>query len=229
VNKTLLTVTLACITLCATAQEMRKHTRLRWGVRAGISASVPHLNNINIDGFNVDDWQATGKSGVFTSAAMRVNFRRFFLQPEAGYSYIYGGTSFQLLQEDGEEHPDNQFVSFKNHSIDIPVFAGYNFIQHRPYVMSFYVGPQFRYNFKSSYYYNYNKVDETDEQPCKFNIAVGLSAHIGRLMLEFRYIVDPFETEVTNYNIITESGQQPTAVSYKQRINTMGFAIGYYF
>jgi len=229
VNKTLLTVTLACITLCATAQEMRKPVRLRWGARAGISASVPHLNNINIDGFDMGDKQATGKSGAFASAAMRVNFRRFFLQPEIGYSYIYGGTSFQLLHEDGEEFPDKQFVSLKNHSIDIPVFAGYNFIQQRPYVMGFYVGPQFRYNFRSNYYYNDNKVDETDEQPCKFNIAVGLCAHIGRLMLEFRYIVDPFETEVTNYNIITGAGQPPAAVSYKQRINTMGFAIGYYF
>ena len=226
VNRLLLSVILASMFLFINAQEEYWFSHPKWGVRAGISASVPHLSSFNIYGFDVVDSQATGKVGTFVSVAMRLNHNRFFLQPEVGYSYMYGGTSFNLLQDE-VEYP-RQFVSFKNHSLDVPLFFGYNFIQRHPYVMSVYLGPQFRYNFSSEYYYNYSSV-EASEEPCKFNIVVGLSAHIGRLLLEFRYCVDPLETSVTNYDIYIDKEQPQAAAGYKQRINTMGFAVGYYF
>ena len=225
-NRLLLSVILVGICLSGNAQDEEKPIRLKWATRAGISASVPHLNDLSIEGFEVGDSQAIGKVGAFFSVAMRLNFNRFFLQPEVGYSYIYGGTSFDLLQEETEYL--EQFVSFKNHSIDVPLLAGYNFIQKRPYVMCFFLGPQFRYNFASSYFFNDTLV-EIDEQPNKFNIVVGLATHIGRLMLEFRYCVDPLETSATNYNMLINSELPKASASYKQRINTMGFAIGYYF
>ena len=225
-NRLLLSITLVGFSLLANAQEERLFPRPKWFVRAGISASVPHLNDFSIDQFEVGDSQAIGKVGAFLSAAMRLNFNRFFLQPEAGYSYIHGGTSFYLTQ--GETEYLGQLVSFKNHSLDVPLLAGYNFIQKHPYVMSFYIGPQFRYNFVSDYCYNDNPI-ETDEEANKFNIVVGLSAHIGRLMLEFRYCVDPIQTSTTNYYISIDPELPQVTASYKQRINTMGFAIGYYF
>ena len=225
-NRLLLSVILVGIFLSVNAQNEEKPIRLKWGARAGISASVPHLNDFNIQGFEVGDSQAVGKVGAFFSVAMRLNFNRFFLQPEVGYSYIHGGTSFNLLREETEYL--EQFVSFKNHSIDVPLLAGYNFIQKRPYVMCFFLGPQFRHNFVSNYFYNDTPV-EIDEQPNKFNIVVGVAAHIGRLMLEFRYCVDPFETTATNHNIRVNSEPPQVSASYKQRINTMGFAIGYFF
>ena len=225
----LTTVFLIGIFFCAKAQDnsyMSRKERFKWEIRGGINASVPHLSYIDIEGMETDDPQGMGKVGYYASISIRFHMKRFFLQPEASYSYTHGGASFNII--DDETVYNGQILTFKKHSLDIPLFFGYNFIQKKPYVLSLYLGPQFIYNFVSEYYFNNISVT-TDEDPYKINVVLGIGAHISHLSLDFRYSVDPYKTQTINYNLEPGNKWLPVSASYGQRVNTMSFAIGYQF
>lgn len=226
----LLCITLFFFSLCINAQQedQKAPKRIKWGVRAGINASVPHLSNFEMDGIDTYNFQGKGRVGFFTSVSWRHIFNRIYLQPEITYSYTNGCTTFDITEREKGENYIGQDLEFKSHSLYVPLFLGYNFIQKAPYIMSVYVGPQFVYNFSSKYYYNSRDI-VTDETPLKFNISFGLGAIISHLSFDFRYNIDPLRTNTTHYNVYATNNLQEVTLSYKRRINTMSFAIGYYF
>ena len=207
-------------------EYMPRSERFKWEIRGGINASVPHLSELYIDGIETSNTQEIGKVGLYASVSMRYHIKRFFLQPEASYSYTHGASSFSFIENEIEY--GGQQIAFKKHSLDIPLFFGYNFIQKKPYVMSLYLGPQFIYNFVSNYYFNDMSVT-TDEDPYKANIIIGVGAHISHLSLNFRYSVDPYKTRTTHHGLSLGDDRPPVSFNYGQRINTISFAIGYQF
>ena len=203
-------------------------SKIKWGVHVGINASVPHLSDFTMNGVESDDFQEIGKVGFFTSVSWRHVFNRFYLQPEIMYSYMNGSTIFNISEKETGINYIGQQLSFKNQSVALPLFAGYNFIQKAPYIMSFYLGPQFTYSFSSKYFYNGEKI-AGNITPFKFKVSLGLGAIIGNLSLDFRYDFDPIRLKTTHETITIEDDKLIVETSYKRRINTMSFAIGYYF
>ena len=212
------------------AQEEKEQfpTRVKWGIRIGINASVPHLSDFTMNGVETDDFQEIGKVGFFASVSWRHVFNRFYLQPEIMYSYMNGSTTFNISEKETGTNYIGEKLAFKNQSVSLPLFVGYNFVQKAPYIMSIYLGPHFMYSFFSKYSYNEKKING-DITPFKFKVSLGLGAIIGHLSLDFRYDFDPIRMKTTHETIMIDDDRSVVATSYKRRINTMSFAIGYYF
>lgn len=213
------------------AQSTNKEKRFNFGIAVSANAPFVHERKMYVDWVEVnkpdDETNVAGSVLVFG----RVNFKKHYLQLEAGNSFIRDVVTLDIKDFGYSSH---QTVKTKNFAItfDLPLIYGYNFIKHDKYELSLFGGPKMRYT-----YHNREKVE--NPQDINFNIkedvhpftaccVVGIGAKISRVMFDFRY---EFGITVHNkpgtYSLYENEVLISEGTFYAKRsINLLSFSLG---
>lgn len=136
----------------------------------GLSSRLPDYFNDRYVGFK----------GGFIG---RVNFRKFYIQPELVYAYTGGRLEFQ----------DNASYDIRMHALEVPVLFGYRFINAGIFNLRVNAGPVVSWNFARSAKFsdpNYpsnNTFSGNDLRPYTVGLTVGLGVDFWKFNLDGRY------------------------------------------
>ena len=213
------------------AQNIKKEKRFNFGISVSANAPFVHERKMFVDWVEVnkpnDETNVAGSVSLFG----RVNFKKHYLQLEAGNSFI---RDVVILDIKDFGYSSHQGIKTKNFAItfDLPLIYGYNFIKHDKYELSLFGGPKMRYT-----YHNREKVE--NPQDITFNIyedvhpftaccVVGIGAKISRVMFDFRY-----ECGITVHNkpgtySLYENGVLISEGTFyaKRSLNLLSFSLG---
>jgi hypothetical protein len=213
------------------AQSAKKEKRFNFGISVSANAPFVHERKMYVDWEEVnkpdDETNVAGSVSIFG----RVNFKKHYLQLEAGNSFIRDVVTLDI-KDFG--YSTNQNIKTKNLAItfDLPLIYGYNFIKQDKYELSLFAGPKMRYT-----YLNREKIE--NPQDITFNIkedvhpltaccVVGIGAKISRVMFDFRY---EFGITVHNkpgtYSLYENGALISEGTFYAKRsINLLSFSLG---
>ena len=213
------------------SQNKNKEKRFNFGISVSANAPFVHERKMFVNWEEVnkpdDETNVAGSVSVFA----RANFKKHYLQLEAGNSFIRDVVTLDI-KDFG--HFSHQAIKTKNFAItfDLPLIYGYNFIKQDKYELSLFAGPKMRYT-----YHNREKVE--NPQDITFNIKedvhpftacclVGFGAKISRVMFDFRY-----EFGITVHNkpgtySLYENGVLISEGTFyaKRSINLLSFSLG---
>ncbi len=233
--KSLFIILVSFITLLpySLAQGKGQNNSDRFNFGIAVSANAPFVNErkmfINWEEANKpeNETKIAGSISVFG----RVNFKKHYLQLEAGNSFM---RDISTLDIKDFGYSTSQHINSKNFAItfDVPILYGYNFVKRNNYELSLFAGPKMRYTY-------YNRETIENESGITFNMnedihpvtaccIVGMGAKISKLFVDFRY-----EFGITVHNkpgtfSLYENGVLISEGSFyaKRSINLLSFSLG---
>ena len=158
-----LNITIFCILFSLPLLSQEKEDKddfswkqINWGFKGGFNA----LSSIHYDIWQNDE-EITGKSytnkeGFSGGLFMRINLGNIFFQPEVIYNHFQEQLSFQL-NEATESIPSNIKISANHQNLSFPALIGYNIVNDNRYLFNIYLGPDFKYRFRSDFEHNFTE------------------------------------------------------------------------
>lgn len=226
---------LSALSLSAQENEKTENT-FNWGIRAGVNAPFVDVRSASIDGVGIELPTVNSQIGFSGALFGRINFKRNFIQLEAGTSYLR--STMQLSPLDfipnlaPEEYPES---SVQNHiyALDIPLLYGYNFVKQKPYELAFFIGPKLKYIYKETFRIenigNYHITRNESLKPLTISLVLGAGVSISRFFIDFRYEFALMNIQDKGgYNLIPPgSNPIPGVLSIHRGINLLSFSVGF--
>lgn len=211
-----------------------------FGAKLGVNSIFPIVNSLTIDGVSAENVRLQYKVGYQASAFFRINFDRFFIQPELSWCRTNGDIRFSLpptIQTDNNLSPpettpmENDQLKLKISSLELPVMIGYYLVREGPYALSMMVGPKIKYNYKvryTSYFSDMPREYINDNTPFGIGIITGLGTSIGRLFFDITY---EFGLNQVESDFKDKSSLSPIErnITIDKRTNMMQFSLGFLF
>lgn len=234
-----LLIGIGCLTcLFAQAQNILeiKDKHFNYGAKIGMNATFPIVRDLSINNIKAENILTEYQVGWEATFFCRINFERFFIQPNLSWSKSQGDVRFYIPDpvesETTEVSITNSTLHMEAKSLNIPILIGYNLVREDPYGLSLMVGPKFRYNYKSVYTYGHG--DDTEQfksvgSPYGISISSAIGVNIGRLFFDFMY---DFGINQTENEFQTMSAQIPVSnenLLISKRVNTMSISLGFLF
>lgn len=237
-KKTYLIVLTLLFCLLAHAQKFThiEDKAFNWGGTVGFNSTFPVINSLKVNDAEVENVRMEYKVGYLASAFCRVNMDRFFIQPSLSWRYSEGDIRFNIQPSDNLSDHANPLLSenqlqYKTVSLEVPVMIGYYLVKEGPYALSWMVGPNIKYNYKTRYtahFYDTPREYTNDSTPFGINIATGLSVSIWRLFFDFTY---EFGLNHVESNFKERHTPEPIDgnITINKRTNVMSFSLGFLF
>ncbi|MDR1370658.1 MAG: PorT family protein [Dysgonamonadaceae bacterium] len=216
---------------CCSIQAQRELSPLtskvvNWGVRVGINA----LDFIEVGAIQHDvelgNVSYTNKVGFTGGAFFRVNLSNFFMQPEVAYNYTQEKFSFGRLTEAGTSSLQTD-VNVHYRTLSIPVVAGCNIVKQDHYLLSVYLGPDFRYSYRTSF--DLESAHFVDKSPqYNINALIGFSLNVSHLFFDFRYEINRPDTDI-HFADVANAPEFIKDISVKKNENILSFSCGFMF
>ena len=241
-RKALYTVLLLCGVCCAaSAQDVIPMLRINKetvniGIKAGFNSSLNYTDHIHIGDDRIKDLTHNFKVGYTTILFARFNLKRHhYIQPELSYSITKGSLSISNTMENKGMIEEDALIKSVIHSLDLPLFYGYKFIDSQPYGMSFFVGPKVSWfiNSKSKMEYEgfYQKDIREKLNPINFSGVMGLGVNVSNIYFDFRYEVGI--NNISDYVVYDKEKTEEPYNKYDLRVhrrrNVISFAVGAIF
>lgn len=235
-------ILLLLLPLCFPIQAQRileiRDKAFNWGGKVGFNSTFPIINSLTISDKPAENVRLQYKVGYMAAAFARVNIERFFIQPSLSWRYSQGDIRFDIQQSNNFNDPTGESsvksknqIEYKTGSLELPVMVGYYLVREAPYALSFMVGPNIRYTYKSNYTANLTETlheYKSDSTPFGISIATGLGVSIWRLFFDFTYEFGLNQVESgfkeKNSNLPAENN-----MIIDKRTNTMSFSLGFLF
>lgn len=206
------------------------------GVKAGFNSSMFFIDELSIDGKELEGVQNNYKVGYFATVFCRLNLKKHhFIQPEISYNVSMGSVSVSNSLANSALLPENALVKTKVTSIDLPILYGYKFIDVHPYGMAFFVGPKVAWSWKqqteNEYSGFYQQAIRETGYPFNYSAVAGLGVNVSNVFFDFRY-------EIGLHNLTrsidfdrqaTEAPYNESMIVVRKRRNVMSFSVGVIF
>lgn len=206
------------------------------GVKAGFNSSMFFIDELSIDGKELEGVQNNYKVGYFATVFFRLNLKKHhFIQPEISYNVSMGSVSVSNSLANSALLPENALVKTKVTSIDLPILYGYKFIDVHPYGMAFFVGPKVAWSWKqqteNEYSGFYQQAIRETGYPFNYSAVAGLGVNVSNVFFDFRY-------EIGLHNLTrsidfdrqaTEAPYNESMIVVRKRRNVMSFSVGVIF
>lgn len=188
------------------------------GVKFGFNSAAPDVDIRTEDGLLAP--KITNKVGYMAEAFMRMNIKKFYIQPEVSYSITKGKVEF--IQSDQSTYVD---LDMEVSSVDLSALFGYNTVKEAQYGLGVFAGLKTRVSSRAKV--KYLGMGNTDKD-FFYNtyITVGLGVNISRLFFDFRYDIALKENEMTISPILSQTYGE---VKMVHKANILGFSIGIMF
>lgn len=207
---------------------------VNYGVKTGFSSTIYEVQQFQITGIPINEYDAKSEISSFYTAFVRVNILRSYLQTELSYNISNYSIIFPTQQwESGAMSHDLSSIRTKITGLEVPLFYGYHILKEGPYGMSFYVGPKAKliltdYSHHHFENFAYNSISETI-RPINFSLMVGLGVNIRRMFFDFS-----FEYGLHNiskgFTTIDNTGYTSSDdIILDRRKNVLSFSIGFIF
>ena len=210
--------------------------KINFGIKGGFTSSLFLVSNLSINGAKVDEVQNNYKIGHFSSIFMRINFRKYFLQPEISYNVNRCNITFYEPGQTSETTANPPSITSSIHSIDVPVLYGYNVVKSGIYSMAIFGGPKLRYiwNKKSEITFENFNIDNLHEKLYPFNVSltIGTAVTISRIFFDFRYDIGlhNISRKITEHNTaLTDDTAPQNELRFQRRDNVLSFSLGLIF
>ncbi len=199
-------------------------------VNCGFKVGFNALSSTYYDVFQNDtaitNKSFTNKVGFVGGLFMRINLNSFFMQPEVTFNYSRESFDFQPIPPQGEVSGMQEF-NVDYYSLAVPVLAGYNIVKEGPFLFNLFVGPSFRYKYKT--HFNENGYSFNDESAqYNINIITGFSLGISHLHFDFRYEICRPNTNI-EFNKIANAPEFLQNIRIKKNENILSFSCGLMF
>lgn len=206
------------------------------GVRAGFNSSMFFIDELSIDGQELEGVQNNYKVGYFAAVFCRLNLKKHhFIQPELSYNVSMGSVSIGNNLANSTLLPENALIRTKVTSIDLPILYGYKFIDIHPYGMAFIVGPKVAWSWKHQTENEYSgffqqAIRETN-YPFNYSAVAGLAVNVSNIFFDFRYEVGLHNlTQSVSFDRqATEDPYKGSEIVVRKRRNVMSFSVGVIF
>ena len=186
-------------------------SKVTLGIKAGYNTS-PGMNNLS-SGHSSENSLSTASlkmsGGLNTGVFGRVNFNKFYLQPEVLYSKWQKGYILSFPDNQLQEVEFNKTVYVS--TLDIPLLLGYNVFVLKKSNLHLFAGPKLRLNAGSSveqtYFHTYGTTNSTDLKtditPARLGLETGFGFDFSALTVDVRYnfIQDMYHTELYSHTI----------------------------
>lgn len=228
------------VCLLANAQKFIqiKEKAFNWGGTVGFNSTFPIINSLTINDVETENIRLQYKVGYQASTFCRVNIDRFFIQPSLSWRYSEGDIRFSIPE--GEDNgqagnsntlPQENQLTYKTASIEVPVMVGYYLVKENPYALSVMAGPNLKYNYKTRYtahFYDAPREYNNESTPYGIGIATGISVTIWRLFFDFTYEfgLNHAESDFKERHTIEPVDGN---IIINKRTNVMKFALGFLF
>lgn len=203
-----------------------------FGGKAGLTSAIPVVRSISIGGVGAENISYQYKVGISASVFGRINIDRFFLQPTLSWTRSSGEIRFQMPDDEvGTSMLNNDQLKYKIYSLEAPVLVGYKIVKEGPYGLSFVVGPNIKYTYKSrytSYLSNYPREYESDNTPWGIGIVCGVGVSIWRLFFDVTYEfgLNKVDSDFKDYS--TEEATE-VDITIDKHTNMLSFSLGFLF
>jgi hypothetical protein len=210
-------------------QELYSFNRkiVNWGFKVGLSANaVRHLWGVQGEE-ELDDVSFQNKTGATVTGFFRINFDRFFIQPEIGWSTVNKDILFSFPSE--ETYSQLFELSFRSQTLNANGLIGYNITKTGPFVFNVYTGTSLHYKYDTRYttlpsrseHYDFNSVYNA------FGV-FGFSMNISNVHFDIRYALSMFPTNM-NFNDIADKPDWLDGVILYKSENLLSFSFGVMF
>ena len=207
---------------------------VNYGVKTGFSSTIYEVQQFQITGIPINEYDAKSEISSFYTAFVRVNILRSYLQTELSYNISNYSIIFPTQQwESGAMSHDLSSIRTKITGLEVPRFYGYHILKEGPYGMSFYVGPKAKliltdYSHHHFENFAYNSISETI-RPINFSLMVGLGVNIRRAFFDFSFEyglhnISKGFTTIDNTGYISSDD-----IILDRRKNVLSFSIGFIF
>lgn len=192
---------------------------INWGIKVGFNSAIPDTELKTEYGILTS--KTINKVGYTIESFMRINMKRFYLQPEIAYCLTR--ESIHIQKEDYSD-----FAIFNVHvkSFDASAICGYNTVKEEQYGLSLFAGCKIKY----AYQIDVSPIGApkyTDEEAFyNIYITTGLGVNISRFFFDFRYDIALMENDIMVNNLLSAGYGK---INLNRRANILGFSIGVLF
>lgn len=206
--------------------------KINFGFKSGFNSSMYTVSKFKIKDVTIDDTQNNYKIGYFGSVFARFNIGDHYLQPEVSYQLSRSQVTFDKLgSQHPELEPDYASITSRLHSLDIPLLYGYSIINKKPYGLSVFVGPKFKYLWNRKNKINFENFDQDLEEelrPINLSLTAGVAVNISRIFFDFRY--DHGISNISkSINYVEENKKNESNIIFKRVEHVLSFSIGMMF
>ena len=204
------------------------------GIKAGFNSTLNFTHHIHIGEHKTDNISHNYKVGYTAIFFTRFNLKKHhYIQPELSVNITKGSISVNNAGVNKGIVKDDALVKTEIHSLDLPIFYGYKFVDKHPYGMSFFVGPKIAwfYKCKNEYSNFYQENIHEELRPINVSAVVGFGVNVSNIYFDFR-----FETglhDISKYIVYdkenTEAEHRDNEIKIHRRRNVISFAIGAIF
>lgn len=213
-----------------------KDKRFNYGAKIGMDATFPIVRTLSINNAKAENILTEYQVGWEATIFCRINFNRFFIQPNLSWSKANGSIRFYIPDPSVSGTTGvsitNSTLHMEAKSINAPILIGYNLVREDPYGLSFMIGPKFRYNYNNLYTYGHGDNTEyfqSTGSPYGISITTAIGVNIGRLFFDFMY---DFGINRTETEFQTQDSPIPTSntnLLVSKRVNSMSISLGFLF
>jgi hypothetical protein len=224
---------LSClIFILASGEKARSQTptpdfSFNWGIMVGLNALSSTHYDVFLDDSEITNKQYQNKVGYNITSFFKINFKHVFLQPELTTNIYRQHFSF-LLPDKSSSSSGNKNVGINSYTGNATALLGYYVVEKQPFRINLFVGPSFRYTYRTDY--TFNKVTKVSDNDSKYGYTgiLGCSVSILYAHFDIRY-----EINLPNSNIqMNEISGIPEPFQHifiRKNENMLNFSFGLMF
>ena len=181
------------------------------GIKVGFSTSLG-MNNLNpmlTDEYSLSTAKSSIVNGFNVGAFGRVDFNKFYFQPE--FLYVLGQNNYALSLLDNHLQNIELNKTATISTLDIPLLLGYKIWNSKNTNLRLFAGPKLRLNagstVKRTYFHTYGTTNATDITtditPTQLGLETGLGLDFSGFTLDVRYnlIQDMYHSQLNSHTI----------------------------
>jgi hypothetical protein len=200
---------------------------VNWGFKVGLNANaVRYLSGVRGEE-KLNNLSFRNRTGVTTTGFLRINFERFFIQPEVSWNTLDKNILFSLSSEESSTQVIE--LSFKTQTVNASGLIGYNITKTGPFLFNVYAGTSLHYKYDARYTILPSKSEYYDFNPGRnaFGV-VGFSMNIANAHFDIRYALGILPTDI-DFNQIAYKPDRLEGVILHKGENLLGFSFGVMF
>lgn len=196
-----------------------------WGARLGMNALSTLYLDIENNGGEVPSRSYTNKTGFVSSAFMRINIDKFFMQPELVWNIYNHHYQFDYTDLDVVHNYD---MNVRSYAVGSAVLFGYKIVKNDPFTFSLIAGPTFKQIYQA--YFDIDTFEPFYGKSPNYSIGVnlGFAINIDKVYFDIRY---EFVTPDSNVNFgdINEMPDELRGIKFLKNENVLSFSCGMMF
>jgi hypothetical protein len=200
-----------------------------YGLGVGITAYSTNFYEVYNGAFELTSKSYKNRVGYSLNIFAKINWGRFFIQPEIARNSYEHDFFFNLTDADNT-YSNSINLSAESYSVNSNVLLGYNIVKNDPYILNISAGPSFKYIYKIKYKVNNQEYVVKNPQYIhyKYSGIVGFSIIISKFYFDIRYELNLPDTDI-HLDEVPEIPELLQNIYVHKNENILSFSFGFMF